>query len=101
MEKVIWEKEARQTFGEILEYRYLVAGETSTLRLRAKIVHVVELLATFPLMGHFELALEHRSEGFRSFMADRRYKIIYRIAGEQIIVVALFDCRQHPDKMLR
>ena len=44
-----------------------------------------------PFLEH--LGLEHRR------LIEGNYKIIYRVDGQNIYIIAIFDKRQDPDKM--
>lgn len=55
-------------------------------------------LAAHPRKGPPEPCLAHLGMGHR-FLLLGRYKIIYLIAGDAVIVTDFFDTRQHPVRM--
>jgi len=52
------------------------------------------LLEIFPEMGSFDLA----EKQIRGFQMLKQIRLLYRIKGEKIIVIAFFDVRQNPKK---
>ena len=95
---VVWTEEAVVQFRAAYEYLLEVAGKSVAKHLVCKIEDAAEKLAEYPKMGAVEDELKHLPHGYRSFVAHKNYKIIYRIEGETVYISALFDCRQHPDK---
>ncbi|MDR0954688.1 MAG: type II toxin-antitoxin system RelE/ParE family toxin [Rikenellaceae bacterium] len=65
------------------------------------ILDEVEKLSVFPEMASVESLLEKEPEKFRSLVVRRRYKIIYFIEAETIIIVAVWDCHQDPETLAK
>lgn len=56
-------------------------------------------LAASPEMTPVEASLADAPYSYRALVVERSYKVIYRFdqKKEEIIVVALWDCRQDPE----
>lgn len=94
--EVIWRPEAEQQFDHIIDYLAVEAGKKTARRIAEKILKVVEKLALQPGMGQVEPILEGMSYSYRSFVADKNYKIIYCIDKNAVHIFAVWDCRQNP-----
>ena len=58
------------------------------------------MLAHFPRIGAIEPLLSEFAEEYRFLIVRKNYKIVYCIDSETTIyVVAVFDCRQKPEKL--
>jgi hypothetical protein len=51
-----------------------------------------------PQLSKKEELLENRAFDYRSVVVGK-YKVIYFIDDQQIVIAAVFDCRQNPKKM--
>jgi plasmid stabilization system protein ParE len=97
---VIWLPEAEETLDRIFRF-YSEKSERVAGAIVADIYNAVKLLAKHPLMAAVEPALSGSSKTYRSLVIRHIFKVIYRvdeIAGE-IVIVTIWDCRQHPEKM--
>jgi plasmid stabilization system protein ParE len=54
------------------------------------------MLAENPHAGRIELLLEDLPGGFRSFVVQKRHKVVYNIDGDTINVAFIWDCRRNP-----
>lgn len=71
----------------------------STADMYNTIIEETDKLAAFPEMAPVEASLADAPYSYRALVVKRSYKVIYRFdqKKEEIIVVALWDCRQDPE----
>jgi len=67
-------------------------------KLRLRIIQKALLLKDFPLLGQEEDTLKHFGMGFR-YLVEGSYKIIYRVEGNDVLIINIFDTRQDLEKM--
>ena len=96
-----WTKRAKKSANEIGAYILTTFGEKSFDKFCDELLHVVGLLADSPNLGRIESLLEHRSKLYRSLVVTKRSKLIYRIDGEIIYIVDVWDTRREPKKLVK
>lgn len=87
---------AKRQLREIFDYYRIVANRKVAYKMIDKIRDAIELLATHPLMGTTLTEYVGLSFAYRSIVAHPYYKVIYRVEGENVIVISVWDCRQDP-----
>lgn len=95
--KVAFSKKADEDFLSILNYIKADFGSKASIDFKTLVFKFVDLIHAFPEIGSLEVA----DKGIRGFVVHRRLKIFYRITANKIIILRLFDTRQHPDRKLR
>ncbi len=95
--QVVVSKRADKNLGKILAYIHSEFGESTTIKITKKIFSCIELISEFPDVGTVEI----KDKGIRGFLIKRQLKIFYRIEKNRLIIVNLFDTRQHPKKKLK
>lgn len=65
----------------------------------AAVLDEADLLLAFPFAGKPEEHFDHKGQGHRSLSIKRRYRIIYLVTDDAIIITDIFDMRQHPSRM--
>lgn len=98
--EVIWSANAKKQVALVLAYCKKEFGVEVSKRFAQSLSRDNQRLAENPYMGALEPLLSHRMEQFR-YLVESHYKIIYFVKGEILYVVALWDCRQHPNKLKR
>lgn len=98
VKEIRWSAKAEQQLTNILLYYHYETGNKFALRLLDKIMHITELLLTNPKLGFVEPRLQIFSREYRSVI-EGYYKIIYQEKTDYIKIIAIFDCRQNPDKL--
>ena len=88
--------EAEKDFETILNYIQINFGKDSANRFKKLVWNFTSLMEGFPEVGSMEI----RDKNIRGFVIHRRLKVFYRIKGGSVIVLKLFDTRQHPNKKL-
>ncbi|GHT31863.1 hypothetical protein FACS189434_02420 [Bacteroidia bacterium] len=64
------------------------------------IIDETEMLTRFPEMAAVEPTLEDYMRKYRSLVVRKHFKVVYRIEAEFVYIVAVFDCRQDPQKLV-
>ncbi len=93
--KVFWTSQAYSDFSKIVQFINETWGEKSAEDFIAQIDLIVELLSKNPFIGKVIYLKRH----IRSFVISKQTSLIYRIKGEKIIILNLFDNRQSPGKL--
>jgi plasmid stabilization system protein ParE len=96
--KIFWTDSARFQLEEIFKYYRDVSGLRIAQKLKNKIFDRTWQLAKFPESGPLEPLLSSRKLDYR-YLVEGNYKIIYWIDNQNIIIAAVFDCRQNPTKL--
>ncbi|WP_184546317.1 type II toxin-antitoxin system RelE/ParE family toxin [Mucilaginibacter sp. FT3.2] len=92
--EVVFTKKAELDFDIILAYIFHDFGAAAAIRFKDLTIEFVKILQNFPELGR----LSNTKKQMRFFVAHKRLKIYYRIKNDKIIILRLFDTRQHPDK---
>lgn len=93
--KISWTDFASECLKEVYYYHKIVAGERIARNLRTKIFKSTLQLASQPLSGQIEMTLQHLGESHR-YIVSGKYKIVYRLTEETVLITDLFDSRQDP-----
>lgn len=96
--KIVFSSKATDELFAIREYFKDVGRDKYGKTLTRKIVEKASSLKSFPNLGKVdetmnEYGFEHR------FLIEGNYKILYRVQGDEIRIVKVFDTRQDPEKM--
>jgi plasmid stabilization system protein ParE len=94
-----WSKNAKDDLEKIITYHLEEKGIRATHKIYSQIEKAVKTLRNFPQMAAIEPLLSSESKEFRALLVTRIYKIIYYIDNNTIVILAIFDCRQNPDKL--
>jgi integrase len=89
---------AKITDDKIDEDIYL-HNPRSAARIHSALLDDIELLADQPLLGYVEHVLEDLPCGYRSLVIGKKYKALYRIENENVIIVTIHDCRRNPARL--
>ncbi len=96
--RIVWTTQAQEDLEAIYQY-WLPTNEAYATRLYNSLIDEAEVLASQPKAGALERLLEHVPGHYRSLLADKRHKLVYTIEGNDIVIHAVWDCRQDPDKL--
>ncbi|MGZ3756093.1 MAG: type II toxin-antitoxin system RelE/ParE family toxin [Mucilaginibacter sp.] len=94
--EVVFTKRADRDFENILNYIQSEFGMLIAIQFKDLILEFATLIRSYPEMGVAVLP----EKNIRSFVIHRRLKVFYRIKANRVIVLRLFDTRQHPDVKL-
>ena len=93
--KIFWTTQAYSDFSKIVQFINETWGKKPAEDFIAQVDVIVKLLSKFPFIGKVIYLQKH----IRSFVISKQTTLIYRIKGEKIIILNLFDNRQNPDKL--
>ena len=96
--KLLFAPEALEDMENIYHY-YAEQNETYAVDLYNQIIEKAEQLQYFPQMAAKEPLLEEYVEEYRSLLVQNNYKLVYFVENETVNIVAVFDCRQNPQKL--
>ena len=98
--RIVWTIQAQEDLEALYQYWQLVNADYAT-RLYNRLIDEAEVLLTFPKVGAQERLLAHCLGDYRSLVAGKYHKLVYTIEGEDIVVHAVWDCRQAPDTLIK
>jgi len=90
--RIFFTRRAERNYDAIKNYIREEFGETTVKEFIQKTDYFFNLLQHYPMMGQIE------KDDIRGFQFSPQTRILYRIRGEKIVILALFDVRQHPKK---
>lgn len=95
--KVKYTKRANDTLIDILEYIEERWGEEKAADVLLKVYKVIDLIATFPMMGK----VEFRDKDIRGFLIEKSLKVFYTVEEDILTVtlLAFFDTKQDLGKL--
>jgi len=96
--KVLWSDSALSQLEDIYDYYKIGASPRVAKNIIKLLVAETTILKSNPLLGVKEPLLSERSFEYR-YLIKNNYKIIYRYNENLIRIVAVFDCRQNPNKI--
>ncbi|MBL7952802.1 MAG: type II toxin-antitoxin system RelE/ParE family toxin [Flavobacteriales bacterium] len=96
--KVVWSAWALQQLDEIHGWYWTQASPAVADGIVENVLSVTRLLEQFPFGGPIEPWLEHQGLGHRRVVIGN-YKVVYRVLGDEVRIIDVFDSRQDPGKM--
>ena len=101
MAMIIWHDSAREHLRKIFSYYYDNVSQVVAYSILQDVLKDVQGLESAPRKGAPELLLKGRKLEYRRLVVRRRYKVIYFIAEDEAHIVAIWDTRQSPKKLVR
>ena len=95
---VLWSDASLLQLEDIYNYYKINASQKIASRLVKHLVKETIRLKRNPLIGTKEPLLAERCFEYR-YLVSKKYKIIYRYNDSIIRVIAVFDCRQNPERL--
>ena len=92
-----WTKRATQSFHKTTDYIEKKWGENIAKNFVLDLNRFLNLLSNNPEIGKLEI----EDKGIRAYVSSKQTTILYRIKGDKIILLNLFDNRQHPLKKFK
>lgn len=89
--EIIWTQEAERQLVTLAEYYRQVKGGVAAGDVVQRVLDVVSCLAASSNMGRY---LVRRGQGYREVTVPPYGKVIYRVVGNQVVIVAVWDCRR-------
>ena len=101
MAMIIWHDSAREHLGNIFSYYRDNVSPKVAYSLLRNLLDTIQGLEQMPRKGAPELLLAKRKVEYRHLIIRRRYKVIYFLEGERAHLVAIWDTKQSPRKLVR
>jgi plasmid stabilization system protein ParE len=98
--RLIFTPEAADALNNIYEFIRL-KNERAAVAIHNEIIDEIERLTIYPQIAPIEPTLAESVLAYRALVVRRVYKVIYRIDGQKIYVVDIWDCRQNPESLKR
>ncbi len=96
--QIIWSDFAIENLKDIFDYFKDNASRKVAEKIKSEILESTNQLIEYPESGQKEFNLEKLNKDHR-YILSGKYKIIYRIEKENILINDVFDVRQDPSKM--
>ncbi|MBP1615298.1 MAG: Plasmid stabilization system protein [Bacteroidetes bacterium] len=79
---------------------YYTKSERIASKLYNKLLDASAILETFPESGKLEPSLSGLSaKDFRAIVVEHKYKLIYFVADDKVLIVTVWDCRRNPESL--
>jgi plasmid stabilization system protein ParE len=100
--RIYWEDEASDDLEKIQEFLRTHFGKNFANKVIDKIFTKAELLEHFPEMGTIQQSFQDKELLPIRYLVESNYKILYQINAPKglIEILAVFDTRQNPSKIL-
>ena len=85
---------------EIIDGHLEYCGKYSALKFSSQVDEKLHTLSLFPEFGSPEELLKGRKILYRSKLINKRYKMIYHIGDDSIMIDAFWDMKMHPQSLL-
>ncbi len=89
---------AYKDLNSILHYYNRKFSNRSALKVSNAIYKTINRLREQPNLGFIEANLTHKIYHYRGII-EGRFKIIYRVENNYILIVHIFDCQQSPKRI--
>ncbi|WP_455637920.1 type II toxin-antitoxin system RelE/ParE family toxin [Parabacteroides sp.] len=94
--EVIWTPLSLKSLSELLRFVRKTWGDKKSFEVRKLIEHNVLLLENHPHLGKVLPETESKSVKIRSLIIKRKNRVFYKIEGEKIYIVLVWDVRKDP-----
>ena len=93
--EIIWSTEAKNNLNSIVEYLEAKWTIKEISKFLSLLNHTLELLSQKPLL--FQNSKKFKN--IRKAVITSQISLFYKVNKNSIMIVSLFDNRQHPDKL--
>lgn len=91
---IVWSKKALKNFNHVISYLEAEWGEQVTRNFVTRTYQLLEVLAENPEIG----TVENQERKIRGFVLTKHNIVFYRFNERQLVLLQIFDTRQHPSK---
>ena len=95
--RVIWQTKAKESRDKIANYIGQHFGNKHKIGFLQQVRETTRMLADHPFAGQVDSLFADRPMAYRSVIINGLSKLVYRIEGEAIHIVAFWDTRQEPE----
>ena len=93
--KIVWSENALEDLEGLKHYLETAWPPKVLASVMDKLVSKLQVLENFPNIGRASLKFPNR----RRTLLTKHNLIIYSVKGDEILIEAIFDTRQDPDKL--
>ena len=97
--KLLFTEDAEGHLEAAYNFRKETTSQRSAAELFNNLIDGIQILAEQPHLGRMEPLLEDAAISYRSLILLRDFKVIYHIDGQTIVIAAVYNCRQDPEKL--
>jgi len=97
--KVVVLPNALERYRRTLDLVYAEASREVLDRLTDRVFDHIGLLARYPGLGALDPQLQDLNMGHRRLVVGN-FKVVYRVDGDTVLVVDIFDARRDPREMI-
>lgn len=98
--KVIWLPLAKKQLRIVVAYIHKEFGPSVKNSFLREVHNANTLIGRNPQIGKVEPLLDELPDLYRSFVISRMDKIVYYVVENHIEVVAFWDCRREPERLV-
>lgn len=95
--RIVWDPKAKASRTQIANYIRKEFGAKRKIRYLQDIREAVDKLRYAPNIGQIDPLFADRSQTYRSIVVNGLNKLVYRIDGDTINIVAFWDTRSEPE----
>jgi len=102
MAQVKWQKRAEGELYRILVKGFLQFGDTTANKFSERVAFINQELTRFPETGFLEPLLKGRKQVYRSYLINKRFKLIYYYvsSSDTVIVADIWDTKREPKNLV-
>ena len=101
MAEIKWHDSAREHLHKIFDFNIDHFSESYAYSILGDVLDEVQELENFPKKGAPELLLEGKKYDYRHLVIREYYKVIYFLVEDEAHIVAVWDVRQNPQKLIQ
>jgi plasmid stabilization system protein ParE len=94
--RIVWSKRGIKRFNDIADYLDSEWGTVIAQDFATKTYGILYTLSNYPNLG----TVENKEKEIRGFPISKHNRLFYRCTENDLIVLNIFDERQHPNKRL-
>ena len=94
--RIIWQSNAKKGRAQVASYVYRRFGLRSLKKFKQEVDETVKMIELHPNIGPVDPLFADRPVTYRSVVINGLSKMVYRVAGETIHIVAFWDTRREP-----
>ena len=96
--RIIWQSNAKKGRTQVASYVYRRFGLGSLKEFKQEVDQTVKMIVVHPNIGPIDPLFADRPVTYRSVVINGLSKLVYRVDGETIHIVAFWDTRREPQK---
>ena len=95
--KVKWDPKARASFRQVAHYVNMKFGRKARQAFMQRVKDTESLMSRSPDIGQIDPLFASHAATYRSVIVNGLNKMVYRVDGDVIYIVAFWDTRMEPE----